>query len=145
MKDGDQLTLALPELRAKRQRRKGMPPAPERRLQIALANFVRDYINKDWKYTHLPMGEYRTPATAALLKRMGVTPGWPDFLFIGPQCSMFFLELKRAGSGRLSDKQLDMRQHLIRCGFPYLCTTSFDEAVATLQDCMILSRNIRVQ
>ena len=32
-----------------------------------------------WRYTHLPFGELRAPATTGRLKAMGVKPGWPDF------------------------------------------------------------------
>ena len=39
----------------------------------------------------------RTASYEGKLKRMGVKPGWPDFIFVGPRQRMFFLELKRRG------------------------------------------------
>jgi hypothetical protein len=53
------------------------------------------WLNPQRKFTHLPMGEYRDPTTAVKLQRMGVTAGWPDFLFVGPGQAIFWLELKR--------------------------------------------------
>src|SRR4029077_148613 len=117
----------------------------EFKLHCVLADFLRRWINPAWRYTHLPMGEHRTKETAARLKRMGVTPGWPDFIFVGPGAFVFWLELKRARTGRLSDEQLAVRAHLMRCGFAYLVTSSVDEAVSTLQDFNILPRSIHVQ
>ena len=46
---------------------------------------------------------------------------------------MLFLELKRRGSGRLSDAQAAMRDHLVACGFDYLCTETVDIAIGWLQ------------
>ena len=35
--------------------------------------------------------------------------------------------------GRLSDAQAAIRDHLVRCGFAYLCTASTSEAIAWLK------------
>ncbi|UQD96071.1 hypothetical protein [Bradyrhizobium japonicum] len=75
---------------------------------------------------------------------MGVTAGWPDFIFVGPGC-VFWLELKRRGLGRMSDAQANIASHLITCGFDYLCTDNVNDAVATLKDLGILRSNIEVQ
>lgn len=132
-----------PQLEMFKGRAKRRLGAKEFALQCVFADIVRRWISKDWKFTHLPMGEHRSKATAARLKRMGVTAGWPDFVFVGPAC-VFWLELKRE-SGKLSEEQRDMRGHLMRCGFPYLVTSSVNDAVTTLQDYNILPRGIRVQ
>ena len=71
--------------------------------------------------------------TAQKLKQMGVTPGWPDFLFTGPRQQIFWLELKRERKGRASDAQLAMEEHLEACGFDYLRTASLKEAVVALK------------
>jgi hypothetical protein len=125
-------------------RKRGHLTPKEFALQCSFVDLVRRTISKEWRFTHLPMGEKRSPSTAGRLKAMGVTRGWPDFMFVGPRC-VLFLELKREGSGRLSEEQDNMRTHLMRCGFPYLLTSSFDDAVATLQDYNILPSGIRVQ
>ena len=67
------------------------------------------------------------------MKRLGVTAGWPDLMFAGPCRQMAFLELKRRGSGRLSAAQEAMRDHLVACGFDYLCTDSIDAAIEWLK------------
>jgi hypothetical protein len=59
--------------------------------------------------------------------RLGTNPGWPDLQFTGSDRQMFFLDLKRRG-GRLSEPQGAMRDHLVGCGFAYLCTNSVDRA-----------------
>jgi hypothetical protein len=125
-------------------RKRGHLTPKEFAMQCAFVDLVRRFIGKEWRFTHLPMGEKRSPATAARLKAMGVTRGWPDFLFVGPRC-VLFLELKREGSGRLSEEQSIMRTHLMRCGFPYLVTSSVDDAIMTLKDYNILPSGIRVQ
>jgi hypothetical protein len=57
---------------------------------------------------------------------------------------MYFLELKRRG-GRLSDVQAAMRDHLLACGFEYLCTDSVEVAIAALKAAGILRGGFRVQ
>jgi hypothetical protein len=115
-----------------RQRGERPPPPKEFEVQCALADLVRRWIQPGWKFTAIPLGEYRAPATAARLKRMGVQPGWPDFIFVGPG-RVFFLELKRRGE-RKSDEQANIALHLIRCGCSYLCTDNLDDAIDTLRD-----------
>ena len=141
----------------KGKRQRGVKPrAPlEFELHCMLADIIKRWLNPNWKATHLPMGEYREARinskgqryspTAMRLKRMGVTPGWPDFMFVGPGPSIFFLELKRKGSGRVSEAQADVFAHLAACGFGLLVTDNFDDAVATLKDMGILRAKIEVQ
>lgn len=60
-------------------------------------------------YCHVPNGEWRHPATARRLKRLGVKPGVPDFLIFDPPPLMrvtcgTVLEIK-ALDGKLADLQ----------------------------------------
>ena len=55
------------------------------------------------------------------------------------------LELKRRGTGRLSAAQEAMRDHLVACGFDYLCTDSVDVAVGWLKGRGILRGGFTVQ
>lgn len=55
---------------------------PEFRLQVAVADQIRLRIMPGVCWSALPFGELRTKKTAARLKRMGVMPGWPDFMFL---------------------------------------------------------------
>jgi hypothetical protein len=115
-----------------RQRGRRLPPPKEFALHCAIADLVTRWIMPGWQFTHIPLGEHRNKATAARLKRMGVKPGWPDFIFVGPH-RVFFLELKRRGEDQ-SDEQANIALHLMRCGFTYLCTDNLDDAIATLRD-----------
>ena len=60
----------------------------EYQLHCAVVDTIRRWILPGWIYTHVASGEKRDPATAARLKRMGVTCGFPDLVFFGPagQC-----------------------------------------------------------
>lgn len=131
----------------KGKRQRGIrPPQPlEFANHCVVADICRRWIQPHWKFTHLPFGEHRNIVTAVRLKRMGVTAGWPDFIFVGPRHSIFWLELKRPRGGRVSDEQAEIAAHLHACGFSFLITSSVDEAVATLKDLGILRRNIEVQ
>jgi hypothetical protein len=118
-------------------------PAPPKEfaLHCALADLVTRWIMPGWMFTHIPLGEHRNKATAVRLQRMGVKPGWPDFIFVGPQRRCFFLELKRRG-GSQSDEQANVALHVIRSGFDYLCTDNLDEAVAVLRDLGIVRARV---
>ena len=98
----------------KSRRQRGIaPPAPlEFASQAFLVDILRRWINPQWRFCHVPNGELRSAATAGRLQRLGVVAGWPDLQFAGPGARMAFLELKRRGSGRLSESQQAMRDHL---------------------------------
>ncbi|MCP1778785.1 hypothetical protein ACVMGC_001062 [Bradyrhizobium barranii subsp. barranii] len=142
--------------KGKRQRGISPPPPPEFNTHVVLADLLKRWGNPQWRWTHLPLGEHREhrinpktgkrySLTGQRLQRMGVNPGWPDFVFAGPGCSIFWLELKRLKRGRMSEEQSDIAAHLVACGFAYLCTSSLDDAVATLKQLGILRPNIQVQ
>lgn len=118
--------------KGKRQRGERVAPPRELRLHIALADLVRRWIAPQWRFTHIPLGEFRDIRTAVRLKRMGAMPGWPDFIFVGPG-QVLFLELKRRGE-QPTEEQRDLAAHLVACGCAYLCTDSFDDAVDTLRN-----------
>jgi len=131
----------------KRLRGRRPPPPSEFSIHCTVADACKWFLSPQWEATHLPMGETRDhrvnrygkrySLAGSRLKRMGVMPGWPDFMFLGPG-RVFFLELKRPKRGRLSEDQQRIAQHIMRCGFGYLCTDSVDDAIATLRDLGIL-------
>ena len=127
--------------KSSRQRGTQLPPAKEFALHCMFHDTIKNAMMPRWRYTHLPFGEKRDPITAGRLKRMGVTPGWPDFMFVGPG-RVFWLELKRKG-GALSDAQRDVMAHLMECGFGYLCTNDLQDAVATLKDLGIVRAQVQ--
>ena len=116
-------------------------PIPlERHTHIAVADLLRRLCREDVHWTHIASGEYRTSATAALLYRMGVTPGWPDFLFID-QHGVAFLELKRKG-GRLTPAQEKVRNFCEQHGIRYAVAWSYEEAAEALQGWGFLERRL---
>ncbi len=141
--------------KSKNQRGIRPPPPLEFEIHCVLADICKRWLNPRWRFTHLAAGELREhrvdrngrsySPTGNRLRRMGMTPGWPDFLFAGPGSAVFWLELKRPKSGRLSEAQGDIIAHLVACGFGVLVTTSIDDAVATLKQAGILRAGVEVQ
>lgn len=103
---------------------------PERDFQIAVEAFLRLAWPADLPYTHIPNGELRHPAVAALLKRMGVKPGWSDFIFVMPDATLAALELKRSAS--LSTPQKSFRDAIKALGARYAVVRTLDEVETTL-------------
>ena len=84
------MTAAQPDLFTRRVRR--APPAPEVKTHVAVADTLRRFCEPDWLWTHIGHGGYRTKATAGLLARMDLRPGWPDFVLVSPSGAHFYLE-----------------------------------------------------
>jgi hypothetical protein len=97
-----------------------------------------------WIHTHIASGEKRDSVTAARLKRMGVTPGFPDLVFFGPHGQVCFVELK-AKDGRLSELQAEVASHLITAGHGYLCSADYRDVIETLKGWGVLLAGIHVQ
>lgn len=110
------------------------PPALERATHIAISDLIDLDGTPDWQHTHIASGEYRSKKTAGLLRRMGVRPGWPDFLLISPQQVPHYLELKRGSRGSLSEPQKQFRDWAKRCNGKYAVAKSFAEAKAQLEE-----------
>lgn len=112
---------------------RALPPAPEYSLHVMIADVLRRWSSPDWRWTHIPLGEYRPPATAARLQRMGVMPGWPDFILLSPAGVAHFLELKRSKGGRLSPAQADFTEWCIEHGVACEVRYRFDDALQQLK------------
>ena len=119
--------------RGKRQRGEPIPRAKEYELHCMVADVLRRWCSPYWRYTHMPMGEKREPATAMRLKRMGVTPGWPDFMFVHITGTLVWLELKRPGGGTLSEVQEDLAKFLATSSV-HIVTNDFQHALDQLRD-----------
>jgi len=130
--------------RGKRQRGVAPPSASEFQLQVAIVDTCNRWINPEWRFTHIPSGERRDIITASRLKRMGVAPGFPDLLFIGPNKMVCWVELK-ARSGRLSVAQGIIAGHLIASGHGYLCSSDYRDIIETLKGWGVLRSGIHVQ
>ncbi|MET4720770.1 hypothetical protein ABIF63_004876 [Bradyrhizobium japonicum] len=128
-----------------RRQRGTRPPAPsEYQLHCAVVDTVRRWIMPHWIFTHIASGEKRDQVTAARLKRMGVTAGFPDLMFIGPCGQMCWIELK-ARAGRLGDAQAAVAAHLVAAGHGYLCSDDYRDVIETLKAWGVLRAGISVQ
>ena len=100
-------------------------------LHIPVVTELRKWIKPEWRFFHCPNGEWRAPRAAAKLKAMGVLPGVPDLILLGPRTyttkHIYFLEFKLPG-GKLSDAQEDFRVWAICRGSPYVVAYSQSEA-----------------
>ena len=85
-----------------------------------------------WIFTHIASGEKRDQVTAARLKRMGVTAGFPDLIFFGPHGEVCCVELK-ARNGRLSEAQAAVKRHIEAAGHGYLVSSDYREVIETLK------------
>lgn len=117
--------------KGRRQRGTVARPAPEIRTHIAVADALRIGAVAGWEWSHFPAGEKRDPATGARLKRMGLKPGWSDFVLISPAGVHHWLELKR-GKAPLEPEQVDFMLACQSRGVPHAVARSFDEAIGQL-------------
>ncbi|MBR1237871.1 VRR-NUC domain-containing protein [Bradyrhizobium sp. AUGA SZCCT0182] len=130
--------------KSRRQRGQAPPAASEYQLHCAVADTVKRWIMPGWIFTHIASGEKRDQVTAARLKRMGVTAGFPDLVFFGPQGQVCFVELK-SRRGRLGEHQADIVSHLVAAGHGYLCSSDYRDVVETLKAWGVLKSGIHVQ
>ena len=98
----------------------------ERKLTIAIADYLTLALPPEVVWTHFPAGELRTTKTGALLKRMGLKPGVPDFL-LWWKGKAYAIEVKVLG-GRTSTNQLYMIDALI-CAGVHVCIVHRFEGV----------------
>lgn len=104
---------------------------PEYRFQCLLVKHLEARLMPGVYCNAMPFGEYRTDATAARLKRMGVKPGMGDLFFLD-QGLAFSLELKIAPNGQ-SDTQKRFEKDWRRAGGTYAVVYTLDQALAQLQ------------
>lgn len=127
--------------KSKRQRGVKPPPALEFKTHVMVADALRIGAVPGWQWTHFPAGEARpsfvdakgrrvSPASERL-KRMGLQPGWPDFVLVSPQGRFHGLELKRGKAPLTLEQgvfQAWCADHLV----PHAVARSFDEAITCL-------------
>jgi len=123
---------------------RGPPPPKEFALHCMVADALRRWLTPGWLYTHIPNGELRSPATGARLKRMGLIPGWPDFILMSDDGVAHFLELKRKGM-HLSDRQADFAEWACERGLPFAIHDTFDGALNQLKTWGAVITNVRTQ
>ena len=108
----------------------------EYQLQVAVAQFLTVALDPERvRYTHLPLGEARDVRVGAKLKRMGLKPGWPDFIILRDHPrEPIFIEMK-AGRGALSSAQKELAGWFERHGFIYRVCRSLDDVIDVLRGC----------
>ena len=74
----------------------------------------------------IPNGGHRHKATAIKLKLEGVRPGVPDLYC--PELKLW-IEMKRSKGGRLSEDQIDWRDHLLSIGDRWIVVKGAVDAV----------------
>lgn len=119
--------------KGKRQRGVRPPPPKEYDTHCMVADTLRRWGTTGWRWTHFPAGEYRHPATAARLRRMGVQVGWADFQLLCPYPPMIhFLELKRKGQ-KPSDFQQAFGDYCITNGYVWRWADNYEDAINILK------------
>jgi hypothetical protein len=119
--------------KGKRQRGIAPPPPLEFHLHCLVADTLRRWCLPNWQWTHIGHGELRSPTTAGRLKRMGVRPGWADFILLAPnKGGAHFLELKREGA-KPSEQQAAFALYCGCEGYPHAFAHTYPEALAVLQ------------
>ncbi|MCH7946003.1 MAG: hypothetical protein IIC73_08345 [Armatimonadetes bacterium] len=113
---------------------------PEMRLHMAILPFLQAVLPREAADTliHVPNGEKRTPATGALLKRMGTRPGVEDLQFIW-QTRLHAIEVKPEGEYQ-SRVQKDRERAVLAAGGVYAICRSTDDVRETLVSWGVPSR-----
>ena len=104
----------------------------EFRLQCVVVDYLTACV-PDLLWTAFPAGEFRTAATGARIKRMGLAPGWPDIIAVLPGGRFLGLELK-AERGRLSNAQEAVQRALDARGAVFRVVRSLDDVRAVLAE-----------
>jgi hypothetical protein len=87
---------------------------------------------------HVPLGGYRRPVEAAILKSIGTVAGIPDVIWIF-EGRVYCLELK-SEYGRVTDVQRITHERLRVAGAEVAVAFGLDEAIAQLRRWKLLRR-----
>ena len=109
---------------------------PEQQIQRAVFAHIRQRGVPGLVAIHVPMGGWRRPTEAAILKGLGATAGTPDVL-LWHDGKAFALELK-SESGRPTEQQLEMLAKLDAAGVFTAITCGLNSALAVLESWKLL-------
>jgi len=110
---------------AKRQRN-------EDRLQCDVVAYLRLVLDpKRYLVVAVRNEGKRSKAEGALAKAMGLIPGIPDLVIIGPLCAAYWVELK-SDTGKLSAEQDAVRLWMVGNGVPHAVCRSVEQVRAAL-------------
>jgi hypothetical protein len=105
---------------------------PEDQIQRALFQHIRMRGVPGLVAIHVPMGGFRKPVEAAIMKGLGAAKGTPDVLLWHAGKS-YALELKAEG-GRLTESQADFLRKLADAGTVTAVAHGIDYAIKQLED-----------
>lgn len=100
-------------------------------LHRDVVRFLRAALPPDWRFFHPPNGGKRDPREAARFVAMGVSPGVPDLIVLGPDRAVVAVELK-AAKGRETPAQIGWLDHFVACGWRADACRSVAEVEALL-------------
>jgi len=108
---------------------------PEKALHLSIAQLLARAAPKHVMWWHTPNGEKRDAMTGAMLKRMGVVPGLPDFLLYDTRSGyLHCIEIKVEG-GHLSDAQRGWKSRFDHSPTGrYAVARSMDDAITILTE-----------
>lgn len=104
---------------------------PEQALHQSVARYLDGYLPKSATWFHPANGGYRRPIEAKILKSLGVKAGIPDIAIVW-EGRAYFIELK-AGTGKLTDHQVNMMRELTDAGAGWRVCMSLDAVIETLK------------
>jgi len=104
---------------------------PEQALHQQVSRYLDVALPKTATWFHPANGGYRRKVEAKILKSMGVKAGVPDLVIIW-EGRAYFIELK-AGTGKLTEHQVEMMRCLTGAGAGWRCCTSLDGVIETLE------------
>ncbi len=107
-------------------------PPKESVLHTHVAATLRDWCKPDWRWCHVN-NKAKDAREGAIMKRMGVTPGIPDFILFSPfhDRPCHGLELKRVG-GKLRPEQEAWRDWALAYGWHYEVAETLGQALTAL-------------
>lgn len=111
--------LAISEGRRVRPRKAPVFRPRESKLHAAVAKLLTDHCLPEWRWRHLN-AKSANAREGAIMKKLGVRAGWPDFILISPGGAVRFLELKRDDGEEPSDAQIEFRMWCIAHGVPHV-------------------------
>jgi hypothetical protein len=110
--------------------------SPEQQIQRCVVEHLLWRGYPDAFAFHVPLGGYRRPVEAAILKGLGTAAGVPDIIIIY-EGRVFALELKSIG-GRVSDVQAVVHERLRRAGAKVAVAFGLDQALKQLSSWNLL-------
>jgi hypothetical protein len=105
--------------------------SPEAQIQRAVVAHLKARGAPGLVWTHVPLGGYRKPVEASILKGLGTRAGVSDLL-LWHRGRAFALELKAEG-GKPSEAQMQFISDLNAAGGFACIASGIDEAIRTLE------------